>query len=471
MLHVHSPRPSYWRVTVLDSFDGLRFEDRAPGQVVAAAGREARVEPPPVGPATRVRVENDALAERYLVGAGVPIAYRVPQATGGGTIDANGVVRLLRPPPDGTSYTVSAVIADPTPAELRHPLNTGPALPTDPLDAVPFTGEPAVPAFGTAGRASAVSALLAHRPVWRQAYALAQRVTATAATPYDVALMLERKLRASHPYDGSSTLSPNDPDALARWIVSGAPGYCQMFSASMTELLRLLGVPARVVEGFTTGTYDTRTSSYVVDDRDAHAWVEAWLPGAGWVPFDPTPGRYLPNQASSSSHDGAAATRSSKTKRVRTGPGVPATSTATHASARSISGRASSLVADSTLRWLVAIFAVLALVAVAAWLLLRSGGFRRRSGGPRSEVGRSRARLAARARRRGVALTPGATNGQLADALASRLDLDARAWADAADRAAYAPLDDAVAVLPTLRAETARLRREIASGRRVTIPG
>ena len=162
---------------------------------------------------------------------------------------------------------------------------------------MPFTGEPAVPAFGTAGRASAVSALLASRPAWREAYAWAQRVTASAATPYDAALMLERKLRASHPYDGSSTLARNDPNALARWIVSGAPGYCQMFSASMTELLRLLGVPARVVEGFTTGTYDTRTTSYVVDDRDAHAWVEAWLPGAGWVPFDPTPGRYLPTQA------------------------------------------------------------------------------------------------------------------------------------------------------------------------------
>ena len=36
--------------------------------------------------------------------------------------------------------------------------------------------------------------------------------------------------------------------------------------------------PARVVEGFTTGAYDTRTTSYIVDDRDAHAWVEAWLP-------------------------------------------------------------------------------------------------------------------------------------------------------------------------------------------------
>ena len=95
-----------------------------------------------------MRVENDALAERYLVGAGS--AHRLPGAPGdrGGTIDANGVVRLLRPPPDGTSYTVSAVIADPTPAELRHPPNDGRALPTDPLDAAPFTGEPAVPAFG-----------------------------------------------------------------------------------------------------------------------------------------------------------------------------------------------------------------------------------------------------------------------------------------------------------------------------------
>ncbi len=471
VLHVHSPRPSYWRVTVLDSFDGLRFEERELAPDAVRPGQEARVEPRPVGQTTRVRVENDALAENYLVGAGVPIAYRVPEATGGGTIDANGVVRLLRPPPDGTSYTVSAVIADPTPDELRHPLRTGPALPTDPLDAVPFTGEPAVPAFGTAGRAAAVSALLASRPAWREAYAWAQRVTASAPTPYDGALMLERKLRASHPYDGSSTLARNDPNALARWIVSGAPGYCQMFSASMTELLRLLGVPARVVEGFTTGTYDTRTTSYVVDDRDAHAWVEAWLPGAGWVPFDPTPGRYLPTQASSSSRSGAGTTRSSTTKPVRTVPGVPTTPVATHPTARSVSSRASSLVADSALRWVVAILVVLAVAAVAAWLLLRSGGFRGSAGGPRAEVGRSRDRLAARARRRGVALTPGATNGQLADALASRFDLDAQAWADAADRAAYAPLDDAVAVLPTLRAETARLRREIGAGRRVTIPG
>ena len=183
-----------------------------------------------------------------------------PQATGGGTIDANGVVRLLRPPPDGTSYTVSAVIADPTPAELRHPLKIG-SRRCPPIRSMPcpspasLQSPPSEPpaAHRRSRRCSRIG-----RPA--SGVRLGRRVTASAATPYDVALMLERKLRASHPYDGSSTLSPTDPDALARWIVSGAPGYCQMFSASMTELLRLLGVPARVVEGFTTGTYDTRTA-------------------------------------------------------------------------------------------------------------------------------------------------------------------------------------------------------------------
>ena len=52
VLRVRSPRPAYWRVTVLDSFDGLRFEERAPGTVTAPPGAEARVEPRPPGAAS-----------------------------------------------------------------------------------------------------------------------------------------------------------------------------------------------------------------------------------------------------------------------------------------------------------------------------------------------------------------------------------------------------------------------------------
>jgi hypothetical protein len=61
------------------------------------------------------------------------------------------------------------------------------------------------------------------------------------------------------------------------------------------------------------------------------------------------------------------------------------------------------------------------------------------------------------------------TNGELADALRAQLEIDARAWASSADRAAYAPADVAERELPALRAETRRLRKAIRSRARVTL--
>ena len=82
----------------------------------------------------------------------------------------------------------------------------------------------------------------------------------------------------------------------------------------------------------------------------------------------------------------------------------------------------------------------------------------------------SRVRLAALARRKALELPPGVTNGELADALVARLEIDAGAWARAADRVAYARDDEAAPVLPALRAETRRLGKEIRSSGRVTLP-
>jgi transglutaminase-like putative cysteine protease len=469
VLRVRSPRPSYWRVTSLDAFDGLRFEQRAPGARTALAGTQAVVEPRPAGQASDLRVEVVALDEPYLVGAGNPVSFEVPGATGGGTIDGNGVLRVLRPPPHGTTYTVSAVIADPTPAELRR-ASSAPSEPGfDGADAAPFAGDRPLPPFGDPRLPGDVAAALATRPAWRAAYAWGVRATAAAKTPYDVALALEKALRARHPYDGSSTLPSSDPDALAHWISSRSPGYCQMFSAAMTELLRLLGVRARIAEGFVTGRYDPGSKSYVVDDRDAHAWVEAWLPGSGFVPFDPTPGRSLPTQASSS---GAGATPAPTGALGKT-PSGSATSTRTQgggASALPTGGRASGIDGGDRLGLVAAIAGTLVLllgagIAIARLRLLGPG-----ARGPRAEVGSSRARLVARARRRGLSLPPGVTNGELAAALGTAFEIDARAWATAADCAAYAPAEQAGRVLPALRAETRRLRKAIRGSRRVTLP-
>ncbi|HSY15514.1 MAG TPA: transglutaminaseTgpA domain-containing protein [Jatrophihabitantaceae bacterium] len=65
-------------------------------------------------------------------------------------------------------------------------------------------------------------------------------------------------------------------------------GFCQQYAAAMGVMLRLAGVPARVVVGYTHGAPDADGTFQVTTD-DAHAWVEAYFGGIGWIPFDPTP--------------------------------------------------------------------------------------------------------------------------------------------------------------------------------------
>jgi hypothetical protein len=57
----------------------------------------------------------------------------------------------------------------------------------------------------------------------------------------------------------------------------------------MALMLRYLGIPARVAVGFAGGIYDSQQHLWNVSDREAHAWVEVWFRGYGWIPFDPTP--------------------------------------------------------------------------------------------------------------------------------------------------------------------------------------
>ncbi|MCW2695133.1 MAG: Transglutaminase, partial [Modestobacter sp.] len=65
-------------------------------------------------------------------------------------------------------------------------------------------------------------------------------------------------------------------------------GYCEQYAGAMGVLVRAVGVPARVVLGYTPGER-AGDGARVVTSDDAHAWVEAWFSGVGWVPFDPTP--------------------------------------------------------------------------------------------------------------------------------------------------------------------------------------
>jgi transglutaminase-like putative cysteine protease len=107
---------------------------------------------------------------------------------------------------------------------------------------------------------------------------------------YDRAEVLETVLR-SPPYSYSSQVKATPPgkDPVDYFLFDLKQDFCEYFASAMVILLREVGVPARLVEGFTTGTYDSASRSYVVKEQDAHAWVEVYFPQYGWIEFEPTP--------------------------------------------------------------------------------------------------------------------------------------------------------------------------------------
>jgi len=117
---------------------------------------------------------------------------------------------------------------------------------------------------------------------------LATRVTASAPTPYDKAAAIEHYLLTNYSYSLQQTRG-GGRDPLSYFLLERKQGHCEYFASAMAVMLRTIGVPSRVVNGFRGGEFNPLTGSYIVRARDAHSWVEAYFPGEGWISFDPTP--------------------------------------------------------------------------------------------------------------------------------------------------------------------------------------
>jgi transglutaminase-like putative cysteine protease len=118
---------------------------------------------------------------------------------------------------------------------------------------------------------------------------LARDLTATAPTPYDRAYAIETYLR-TFPYNLDVPAPPSDRDIADYFLFELQEGYCDYYATAMVVMARAAGLPARYVAGYATGTYDYTKGHYVVAEANAHAWVEIYFPGYGWVEFEPTAG-------------------------------------------------------------------------------------------------------------------------------------------------------------------------------------
>ena len=277
-------RPVYLRAAVLDDFVGDRWTiglPRAADSLEPAAALQARNE-------TRESVTVDGLADNRLVGGSVPVRFTAGAAPL--FVPESGFASLAQDLPRGFAYTAWSYSPRPTPAELRRSPPQYPAVLSED-DLFDVGRGVSMPAFGSPDRAGGEQALLAVNPDLNSYATLARlagEVAGRARTPYDAVARLENWFVASGGFRYSNQPTVIQP-ALVGFVTQTRAGYCQYFAGAMTLMLRYLGIPARVAVGFAGGTYSAKSQSWLVTDRDAHAWVEVWFKGYGWLPFDPTP--------------------------------------------------------------------------------------------------------------------------------------------------------------------------------------
>jgi transglutaminase-like putative cysteine protease len=267
LLRIRSSEPLLWRGGTMDYFDGVRWSDTT--QVGANDGEEiARdVDTRPV--LQRVQVLN---AQTDLIFGGYKIVRVRTSEVLGATPNSDGSWSMDEPFEEGASYHVLSEIPQPTRAQLRgagsdYPSTVEKKFLQLPEDTPPVVGE------------TAKKIQRRYEP----------------ATPYDRARAIEQYLI----YDGGFTynldVSYRRADkAVEEFLGEGKEGFCTQFSTSMALLLRDMNVPSRVVYGATSGEKVSK-GEYLVRGSNMHTWVEAYFPGVGWYPFNPTPGFSMPD--------------------------------------------------------------------------------------------------------------------------------------------------------------------------------
>ena len=267
VMYVRTAAPAYWRGLVFDTYQGGVWTTSAHGFRQMQPFIPPRLLPPapPNNLGTFVQVFRVLRPLPGVISAAYPIQSLYAPVTSLRE-DAYGTFftpDLLRP---GQTYSVVSYLPNLSANELQS-------------GAVGSVADGVGPSYLD-------SAALSQR-----ARDLAQTaVTGHTANEFDEVMALTSYLQTNFQYSQELGHVPAGRDPVDWFLFDVKIGYCEQFATAETLMLRSLGIPARLATGYSTGSYDPVLDQSVVRERDAHAWVEVWFPGHGWVPVDPSPG-------------------------------------------------------------------------------------------------------------------------------------------------------------------------------------
>ncbi len=286
VLLVRSPERLYWRATTTDRYTGQAMV----GSDVSTAHLDAKAalqgEEQTAAQRDQVSITFKLLATRSVVAftPDAPLSFDVPVEVDQRAPGDLATIRPSQPLALDQVYTVTASISRASEQELRTSSTEYPSWVRQRYLQLP-------------------------RSLPTRVQDIAAQVTQGADTPYDKAAAIESYFRNNFTYSTHVPEVPPDRDWVDYFLFDSKQGYCDYFATSMVVLLRSQGVPARVASGFAPGEFDPNQGAWLVRENQAHSWVEAYFPGYGWITFEPSAIRTLPERFQSVPQDqGAAAT-------------------------------------------------------------------------------------------------------------------------------------------------------------------
>ncbi|MGB7292312.1 MAG: DUF3488 and transglutaminase-like domain-containing protein [Thermodesulfobacteriota bacterium] len=255
------PRPIYWRGIALDQFDGTHWR---------ASNRNYRTIRKKIDGETMVKHSgNKLLAQEILTepidtdilfSANVPVGF---QGLEGSMITEINDSYIL---PNKTSYKLKYLAYSDLQVPEAYDLRT---------DQGEYPAE-------------IMNSYLQLPILNKKIQDLAKQLTMDKTNPYDRAISIKNYLQNNLKY--TRTLEKGTSEfPLDDFLFENKAGHCEYFATSMTVMLRALGIPSRVVNGFIDGQWNALGDFFLIRESDAHSWVEVYFPTNGWVSFDPTP--------------------------------------------------------------------------------------------------------------------------------------------------------------------------------------